>query len=973
MRGRHRLRRAPCATVLPTHRPSAVTLPTASGVGLAAWGPLCRTLPTSMQPGPSDAPSSHALESPPGSLSSVASRAAGRPSLARHEQGATGQQGNRAGLDEERGPGCGLARDREEPMGRLEEGDDCPSPAPPLPSPACAGNIAGPAGPLPSAPATGAREGIQDGSILAPQPRSERLCLQPGILLVLAPARRTLRKQDHLSPLSLRPLSLQSSLAPIPGVSCSRPFPQCPPFPPALLAPAPAPATAPPRRASPFPGTASAPVPSQEWDPLLPLFSLSLLLSLPLPSQEWDPLLLLFLSFFLLSLPLAPRRRGSHRMASSKPMQLSHSPSAITLLTLPKFPLRSPSLAAPNLPAQLSWPMAGPPEGAMPLQPPTTTEPHFLTLSAVPTASRVQRLPALEQLSCAQQQQRPLLVQGAPQRSCAASQPPVLQSLGLPPLQQSSSRTNLADARGEQLRLPLPLPHPHAPRRQPLPLPHLIPPAAPPPLLTTGAAGEEPGQQWAHPASAPGCLCPLRSSGSGTQGGACSGAQGGACSGAQGIAASTEPIRGRRQERPVHGLPPLHSAPALAAPLQHSTSQTHSTGSACRPYTPTAVMHAHMAPGSGSQHPPAAFAHQPPQQQQQQPGQQQQQPPFSSTLPSPRLLQQPLLSHISARQQHQPSQPLPAAGPLPASWGCPCSRRGEGARPRAKLPGGPTGISWLPRLVLRGRRKPLWLLPRAPACHSSTPSWRSSTPSRAPPHIEPGSEGLEGPRVLPCCQLSRGVSHGGRGCQRRQRSRPPGRPPKKGAPASPPRCAWPWARACASCGPATARWHKAQVKKFDPKKALHTVFTDHGDSRRVDLRVCRWEPLSGRTQGRPSCSRGCRTRASRVGGGLGVGGGGDDGPGGEGRGEEESAAGEEDPETGRGEGGSWAAEASPRRHGSGPPGICRPCTRPFPLALQQLCQCRRARVPWQPPCTGDAPSHPWLCCHWPRGLGRGAR
>lgn len=36
-------------------------------------------------------------------------------------------------------------------------------------------------------------------------------------------------------------------------------------------------------------------------------------------------------------------------------------------------------------------------------------------------------------------------------------------------------------------------------------------------------------------------------------------------------------------------------------------------------------------------------------------------------------------------------------------------------------------------------------------------------------------------------------------------------------------------------------WHTGYVKKYDAKKALHTVVNDRGDSKRLDLRTTRWE------------------------------------------------------------------------------------------------------------------------------------
>ncbi|GJP41781.1 hypothetical protein CLOM_g1428 [Closterium sp. NIES-68] len=41
--------------------------------------------------------------------------------------------------------------------------------------------------------------------------------------------------------------------------------------------------------------------------------------------------------------------------------------------------------------------------------------------------------------------------------------------------------------------------------------------------------------------------------------------------------------------------------------------------------------------------------------------------------------------------------------------------------------------------------------------------------------------------------------------------------------------------------PRDNRWHAGFVKKYDAKKALHTIVSDHGDSKRLDLRTTRWE------------------------------------------------------------------------------------------------------------------------------------
>eukprot|EP00475_Leptophrys_vorax_P001298 TRINITY_DN10702_c0_g1_i1.p1 TRINITY_DN10702_c0_g1~~TRINITY_DN10702_c0_g1_i1.p1 ORF type:complete len:542 (-),score=-31.20 TRINITY_DN10702_c0_g1_i1:325-1800(-) len=41
--------------------------------------------------------------------------------------------------------------------------------------------------------------------------------------------------------------------------------------------------------------------------------------------------------------------------------------------------------------------------------------------------------------------------------------------------------------------------------------------------------------------------------------------------------------------------------------------------------------------------------------------------------------------------------------------------------------------------------------------------------------------------------------------------------------------------------PRDGRWHSGYVKKYDAKKALHTIVNDQGDSKRLDLRTTQWE------------------------------------------------------------------------------------------------------------------------------------
>lgn len=43
--------------------------------------------------------------------------------------------------------------------------------------------------------------------------------------------------------------------------------------------------------------------------------------------------------------------------------------------------------------------------------------------------------------------------------------------------------------------------------------------------------------------------------------------------------------------------------------------------------------------------------------------------------------------------------------------------------------------------------------------------------------------------------------------------------------------------------PRDGQWYCGRVKKFDAKKALHTIVYDFGDTRRVDLRVTKWEVI----------------------------------------------------------------------------------------------------------------------------------